>query len=53
MQTDVLACYLEALVANPGALSLTVLILFGSYLLFGLEPTEPKHDTEGRVSRHH
>jgi hypothetical protein len=39
MQTDGLVCYVEALIANPGAMLLSVMILGAGYLLFGLDPT--------------
>ena len=45
MQADSLVCYLEALVANPGAMLLSVMILGAGYLLFGLDPTP--HDRLG------
>ncbi len=39
LQTDGLVCYVEALIANPGAMLLSVMILGAGYLLFGLDPT--------------
>ncbi|MEZ5659962.1 MAG: hypothetical protein R3E83_15920 [Burkholderiaceae bacterium] len=40
MHNDGLACYIDALIANPTVAALTVLVLFGGYLMFGLEPSE-------------
>lgn len=39
MEVSLLSCYLSAMLADPLALIMSVLILWGGYLLFGLEPT--------------
>ncbi|MGH1359222.1 MAG: hypothetical protein ACRBC3_10700 [Burkholderiaceae bacterium] len=39
MQVSLLQCYVSALMADPLALIMSVVILWSGYLLFGLEPS--------------
>ena len=39
MQVELFMCYLETLMADPLALTLSLAILGSGYLLFGLEPS--------------
>lgn len=40
MEAHAFACYVEALIADPGAMFFTILILATGYGLFGLDPSQ-------------
>ena len=49
MQASLFACYFTALIAQPTALIMSLLILWAGYLLFGLEPSTPRTGHEPKA----